>query len=180
MQRIAVVGAVGSGKTTLGRQVAAALALPFTDLDALEILPGWRHREPADFLARAAVATAGDRWVVAGDFAGSAGAVVWPRADTVVWLDLPRAVTAWRALRRTAEQIRTGVEVYPGCVQTIRTVRESGLLRMVVRHPGKKRRTHPALLRERAAPGATVLRLRSRRRVAAWLAEVERAGAARR
>ena len=40
--RIAVVGTSGSGKTTLAKALAAQLALPYIELDALNWQAGWR------------------------------------------------------------------------------------------------------------------------------------------
>lgn len=40
-RRIAVVGVSGNGKTTLARRLAATLDVPYTELDALNHLPGW-------------------------------------------------------------------------------------------------------------------------------------------
>ena len=40
-RRIHVVGNSCSGKSSLGERLAAALQVPFVDLDALNWLPGW-------------------------------------------------------------------------------------------------------------------------------------------
>ena len=42
MQRVAVIGNSGGGKSTLSRQLAARFELPCTDLDCLLWLPGWQ------------------------------------------------------------------------------------------------------------------------------------------
>ena len=46
IQRMVIIGATGSGKTTLGRRVAQKLRLPLVDLDELHWLPGWKARLP--------------------------------------------------------------------------------------------------------------------------------------
>jgi adenylate kinase family enzyme len=57
MHRIHLIGGSGAGKTTLGRQWAAQLGLPFTDLDDLYREPGWHQVGHAEL--------AQDGWVVA-------------------------------------------------------------------------------------------------------------------
>jgi adenylate kinase family enzyme len=104
-QRIAVVStASGCGKTTLSRALAEKLGAPFVELDALVHGPGWTET-PVDVLrARLAPLLAGDRWVVDGNYRRRVGDLVLPRAELVVWLDLPVRVwlprLAWRTLRR--------------------------------------------------------------------------------
>lgn len=105
MRRISVVGTSGSGKTTVARRLAGLLDVPHVELDALFHLHGWQPADAATFLAAVNHATAGDGWVVDGNYRAVVGdGPVWERADTVVWLDLPRAVVmrqvVWRTLRR--------------------------------------------------------------------------------
>jgi adenylate kinase family enzyme len=54
LQRIAVIGAGGSGKTTLGRWAESRLGLPFTHLDAhtLRNFASRRRAWPHDLAAR--------------------------------------------------------------------------------------------------------------------------------
>src|SRR5271166_4159614 len=53
--RIVVIGTPGAGKTTLARAVAARLALPHIELDAINWQPGWRdltRHDPDEFVRR--------------------------------------------------------------------------------------------------------------------------------
>ena len=69
-QRVWVCGLSGSGKTTAARRLARILDVPHVELDALH----WRHRPdwgmPSDeeFLPEVREATAGDAWVVEGNY----------------------------------------------------------------------------------------------------------------
>ncbi|GHF82559.1 hypothetical protein GCM10018790_70300 [Kitasatospora xanthocidica] len=67
MNRLVVVGAAGSGKTTVARSLADAWQVPFTDLDGLFWGPGWSRVPSARFRDRAAASVRGDRWLVAGN-----------------------------------------------------------------------------------------------------------------
>ncbi len=103
-RRIHVVGNSCSGKSFLGERLAAALQVPFVDLDALNWLPGWvglNETDPQRLESRMAEATAGDGWVVAGSYMSFSQRAFWPRLETVVWLDLPRHLLVRRVLWRS-------------------------------------------------------------------------------
>ena len=105
VRRVSVVGTSGSGKSTLASQLAEILGVPHLELDAVHHQPDWEPL-PADELRRvvAARAAAGG-WVIDGNY-GRVRDLVWARADTVVWLDLPKRTVmrqvVWRTLRRVA------------------------------------------------------------------------------
>jgi hypothetical protein len=88
----------GSGKTTLGRQVARALGLELTELDG---------NSGAGERAR------GSRWVIEGIFVW--GTAVWlERADLIVWLDLPWRVARRRILTRHLRLTAAGANPHRG------------------------------------------------------------------
>jgi adenylate kinase family enzyme len=59
-----------------------------------------------EFRSQVAAFTAGDAWVVDGNyFEIVTREVVWPRADTVVWLDLPRPLVMRQLVGRTTRRI---------------------------------------------------------------------------
>jgi hypothetical protein len=118
VQRCLIVGAGGSGKTTIARRLAPFVDGPVVDLDDLFWNPGWVPSTPDALRRRVAAATGGAGWIVAGNYTTTLRDVLWPRADTVVWLDLPRRVTFWRLVRRTIGDTLMRRELWPGCRQT--------------------------------------------------------------
>ena len=113
MRRISVVGNSGSGKTTLAAAIAAALGVPHLELDAVFHQPGWRPLETELFRARVAEFVAQDGWVTDGNYSAVRD-LVWQRADTVVWIDLPRRVVIWQLARRTLRRMITREELWNG------------------------------------------------------------------
>ena len=113
MQRVSVVGVPGSGKTTVGRSLSRAMGVPFIELDGLFHEPGWAEPPAEEFRARVADEIEVDAWVVDGNY-HVVQEGIWERADTVVWLDLPRAVIMRRVVVRTLRRALTREELWNG------------------------------------------------------------------
>ncbi|MEM1335717.1 MAG: adenylate kinase, partial [Actinomycetota bacterium] len=104
MRRCAVIGASGSGKSTHAGRIAQVLDVECIDLDELFHGPDWSlpetpelRRRVTEALDRADADRAG--WVVSGNYSTTAD-IVHGRADTIVWLDLPRWRSTARVVRR--------------------------------------------------------------------------------
>ena len=113
MQRISVVGTSGAGKSTVARQLASSLGVPFVELDAIYHQPGWALLAPAEFRRQVAQLAAGDGWVIDGNYS-AVRPLVWGRADTVVWLDLPRRMVMRRVIWRTLRRVAFRTELWNG------------------------------------------------------------------
>jgi len=107
MRRISVTAsASGSGKTTVGKQLAERLCVPFVELDALVHGPNWTEISDERLRELLEPIVAGEGWVIDGGYRRKIGDLVLARADTVVWLDLPIHVWLPRLLRRTFRRMR--------------------------------------------------------------------------
>jgi adenylate kinase family enzyme len=108
VRRVSVVGNSGSGKSTLAAALAGRLGVRFLELDSVYHQPGWVPLPAAEYRALVSEAVAGDGWVIDGNYSAVRD-IVWARADTVVWLDLPRRTVMrriiWRTLRRNAGRV---------------------------------------------------------------------------
>jgi adenylate kinase family enzyme len=104
-RRFSVIGTSGSGKTTLARALAARLQIPFIELDSIVHQANWVALPHAEFRARVAAVVDGERWVIDGNY-HVVRDLVWDRATTIVWLDLPRwqimTRVVWRSIGRAA------------------------------------------------------------------------------
>src|SRR3954454_25382253 len=173
--RIVILGRTGSGKTTLARQLAAALHVPHVELDSLYFGPEFSTAPLPLLRDRTSAAIAGDRWVTDGN-KRAVRDLVWPRADTVVWLDYPVYVSLWRlaqrARRRTTslrtEAARTGRRT--GLPRQMLAA-ASGVLTALRSHRGQ-RREYPRLFAQPENRHLAVARLRSPRATRRWLARV--------
>jgi adenylate kinase family enzyme len=181
MRRVSVVGMTGSGKTTFAKALAAALGVPYVELDALFWQAGWQESSVEDFRARVAYAIAQDAWVIDGNYWTRIGGLVWTRADTVVWLDPPFvlrfASLLWRTLRRSL----SGVELWNGNRESFREAffsRDSLLLFALRSAPGGRHRGETRLAQPEFAH-LRVHRFRSHAEADRWL-EGERSRAAAR
>lgn len=144
MRRISVIGSSsGAGKTTFARALAARLALPYVELDALHWEANWTMAPPDVFRERVRQAAAADVWVIDGNYSAVRQDIVWPRADTVVWLDLPFQVMFWRMVRRTLRRVRSGEMLWSGNRETLRNSflgRDSLLLYSLRTYRGRRAR----------------------------------------
>jgi adenylate kinase family enzyme len=122
VERVSVVGCSGAGKTTLGRRLAGILDVPFVELDGLVHQPGWAQLPVDEFRAEVRRSCAGDRWVVDGNYRSMVQDLVWDRADTVVWLDLPRWRVMGRVVSRTLRRGVTRQELWNGNREQLRNL----------------------------------------------------------
>lgn len=177
MRRILVIGTTGSGKTTLARALAARLGVPHGEQDAWNHLPGWREAPLEEFRAQVNAFTTGPAWVMDGNY-GKARDLSWTRADTLVWLDYPAPVVFWRLLRRTFWRGLTREELWNGNHERLgaNLLTRDGILAWFFRTHWKRRRETPGLLAQ--FPHLHVIRLRSTRQAAVWLASLTPEGAA--
>lgn len=107
------MGASGAGKTTVAARAAAALGVPHRELDAFHHLPGWQERPTSEFRSEVARLVAEPAWVIDGNYS-KARDIVWGRADTVVFLDLPRWRVMAQLIPRTLSRVITGAELWHG------------------------------------------------------------------
>jgi adenylate kinase family enzyme len=119
VRRVSVVGNSGSGKTTLAAAVARALGVPHLELDAVFHQPNWQPLETELFRSRVGTFVAGDAWVVDGNYS-SVSDLVWARADTVIWVDPPRAAVMRQLIARTLRRMATRRELWNGNTESWR------------------------------------------------------------
>jgi adenylate kinase family enzyme len=170
VRRIAVVAsASGNGKTTLGRELARRLDVPFVEVDSLVHGPNWVETPDDELRVLLQPVVDSEGWVIDGTYRRKLGDLVLESADVVVWLDLPIRVWFPRLLRRTYRRLRGHEQLWNDNTESLRGAfwgRES-LFGFAFRMHFDRRRRYPVEL----AP-YDVVRLRSPREVETWLDSV--------
>ncbi len=117
MKRIVIIGSCGSGKTTLGNHLSENLGYPVADLDTFYWLPNWTFRPSEEFASLIEDATSTDCWIICGN-QSKYRHLIWPKADTIIWLDLPLYVLLWRVISRSIRRIIDKKEICNGNRET--------------------------------------------------------------
>jgi adenylate kinase family enzyme len=135
MRRVLVIGSPGAGKSTLSGRLAAGLNVPVHYLDRHHWLPGWKYRDSASAREAMRVLAETPEWVMDGNFAETFD-LRMPRADTLVWLDYPRATCIRRILMRTVKDYGQQPPDLPdGCPEAF----DMNVLRFAWQFPAKSR-----------------------------------------
>jgi len=172
---VVVVGATGSGKSTFAQRLAARLGGEYVELDALFWEPNWTEAAPEVFRQRVERATGGIRWVVAGNYR-RARDLVWPRADTIVWLDFSLPLVLRRLTVRTVRRAVTRQVLWNGNREDFwehcRLWSEKSLFHWLFKTYWAYRREFPVLFAEPAHAHLRIAHLRRPREAEAWLASL--------
>ncbi|HWI63163.1 MAG TPA: AAA family ATPase [Symbiobacteriaceae bacterium] len=167
MERIAVIGSPGAGKSTLSRRLGEALGLSVVHLDRLFWRPGWVETPRPEWHALQEDLVRQERWIIDGNYGGSLG-IRLNRATAVVFLDYPPLLCLWGALKRRVQHRRGGrPDMAEGCPEAI----DLPFLRFIWTFRREGRPRIEAKLAELPA-GVSVYRLRSRAEADAFLASI--------
>lgn len=169
MRRVWVVGNSGSGKTTLSNAIAASIDAPHVELDSIFHQPRWTPLPDEEFRSRVADVVSGVTWVLDGNYHHVLSEFV-ARADTVVWIDFPRAVVMRQLLRRTLLRGLLRRELWNGNRESLRNFVRLDPQKSILRWAWTQHHAYSERFEAAAAPGGgwdgvKVVRLRSPREV---------------
>ncbi|MFJ1582553.1 topology modulation protein [Streptomyces sp. NPDC088197] len=165
MQKVAIVGCGGSGKSHLARHLGAALRAPVTHLDAVYFDDEWNALPAEKFAAAQRTLVAEPRWVIDGNY-NSTLSIRLDACDTVVLMDVSTLAALWGIVSR---QLRHGAGHKGNGVHNRVTW---GVIKYVATYRRKMRPRVLAKIEEFAVGHADVVLLTGRRHAGRWLSEV--------
>jgi adenylate kinase family enzyme len=172
-----VIGNSGSGKTTIAAELAKRLGVPHTELDSIFHQPNWQPLPRDEFRARVAAVAETDAWVVDGNYSAVAD-LLDARADTVVWIDLPRRTVMRQIVWRTVRRAGRREELWNGNRERWRNLFSRNPEESVIAWAWTRHTVYAARYAAAAAAasdgGPVFVRLRSRSQVRAFLAAARR------
>jgi len=112
--KVCVIGTSGAGKSTFSARLAEKKALQHIEMDRFYWQkPNWQEPDFDEFRGQIDEATAGDSWVLDGNYSRT-NPLKFSRADTIVWIDYSLPRTCIQALRRAIRRVIRREELWPG------------------------------------------------------------------
>ncbi|KAJ7455829.1 hypothetical protein FB451DRAFT_1143733 [Mycena latifolia] len=183
--RVHIVGNCGTGKSTVGKQLAELLGVPFTSLDTLYWKPGWQestNEEMREKVSRA-LASSPNGWVVDGNYSNKVGTLVHDRSTDTIWLDPPLILYLPRIIIRTfLRMLNLGAPCSPGCPEMLSKLfsKESIVWWCITNHRHARKREGARMAEIGMGVGSNVEGQKMRRlggwggELRAWLDDVKR------
>jgi hypothetical protein len=168
MQRILIIGASGSGKSTLARRISDRLGLPYFASDPFYWEAGWRPTAQERVLEQLRGVLKHESWVLDGNF-DDQRALLWTRAECIVWLDYPLPIVLSRVIIRNLGWAISGEVIWAGNRMSLQRA-VSGIRHSLRSVPGK-RAVYPGYIA--ALKGVDVYHFRAARQTEAWLASLK-------
>ncbi|WP_028784751.1 DNA topology modulation protein [Thalassobacillus devorans] len=120
MERIMVVGvSAGVGKSTFARKMGEALQIDVYHLDALYWKPGWMEASLNEFEKAQQEIVKKEKWIIEGNYSKTYDIRI-TSADTIIYLELPRYICLYRAIKRWLMNIgKTRPDMGAGCKEKL-------------------------------------------------------------
>lgn len=169
MKKILIIGSGGAGKSTLAQRLGKTTGIEVVHLDKLHWKPNWTPPPKDEWRKTVEEALKKESWIMDGNFGGTMELRL-AACDTVIFLDFPRALCLYRALKRALKYYKkTRPDMGDGCNEKI----DFEFLHWIWTFP---MRTKPEIEKrlKRFENGKTVVRLRSPRETEDFLMNLEK------
>jgi len=141
MKYIIVVGLSGSGKTTFSSKLSKKTNLPHIHLDDYYWKKGWQATDHSKFptIVKRLVKENPDGWIMDGNYHDASDEYQWDLADTIIFLDYPIFIIAWRIISRTLRRMITNTPAASGNKETLKSAffSKNSLLVYNLRYPNR-------------------------------------------
>ena len=133
--RIAIIGAPGTGKTTLAKELSNIYHLPVTHIDGIHHTENWgiRNKEERDKIILEIAKK--EKWIIEGTYRATLRARI-ERADLTIWLDYSTYAQLKGVIKRYLTNKNKEKEEIPGCKEQLNFT----FLKYVSKYNKEKRR----------------------------------------
>ncbi|MEG1256556.1 DNA topology modulation protein [Clostridium sp.] len=150
MNKIAVIGSGGAGKSTFSRKLGELISIPVYHLDSLYWSPGWIETPKDKWEPIVEGLAKKEEWVIDGNY-GNTLDIRLKAADTIIFLKMPTYLCLYRIIkRRFMYQGKTRPDMNAGCeekldlefvnwVWSFNRKRAPGILEKIERYEGEKK-----------------------------------------
>lgn len=160
MKKILIIGSGGAGKSTLARRLHEATGIELIHLDQIYWQPNWVEPSKADWIKTVENLAEKDAWIMDGNFGGTLEMRL-EKCDTVLFLDLPRTVCVYRALKRLIKyRGKTRPDMGEGCTEKF----DFEFIKWIWNYPAKTKLKVENYL-EKHTGKIKIIRLRSSREI---------------
>jgi adenylate kinase family enzyme len=170
MDKIAIIGPPGAGKTTLARELGSILKIKVFHLDRFFWQRGWKVKTRDTRIDILQEIVREKQWIIEGTYLSSSELHL-NAADTIIFLDIPPLVCLWRLTKRHREYYGCSRRDIPeGCTDRLTKL----LILRVLTFPFHDRRTLKQKLPNYKSK--QIIQLHSRKEVDDFLAQQKQDG----
>jgi adenylate kinase family enzyme len=116
MDKIAIIGNGGGGKSTLAKAIASAKGLPILEVDHVQFALGWVRVDPTQVAKICDEFASQDQWIIDGFGPWESIMHRFALTDTIIFVDFPLWIHYWWAAeRQIAAEKGLVTDGPPGC-----------------------------------------------------------------
>jgi adenylate kinase family enzyme len=119
MKKVLIIGSGGAGKSTLAARLGEVTGIEVIHLDKIHWKPNWTSPPKDEWRKTVKAELKKDEWIMDGNFGGTMEMRL-AACDTVIYLDFPRTICLYRALKRAVKYYnKTRPDMGEGCNERI-------------------------------------------------------------
>ncbi len=169
-KKVSIIGVSASGKTTLAKALSSKLHTPYYDLDDIFWMPNWVKAPQEMVFKRVEEISKTSSWVFAGNYSKVSHLHIWPKADLIVWLDLPLHLLLVRGFKRGLKLYKDKKPICNGNYVTFsKFLGKSAIHWWILRTYLEKKTRYKRLLRSQKYP---MIHLKSQKQIDRFLEDI--------